>query len=180
MGRHSLAPVRKPFCTYRKALAFTIAALAFLLLGFAVREAESQFMRRELGWTYCIDDRGPDRRPGILPEWRDRTTSEPDALAFKLEYYARFLAKQDGDKCRGMAKQLKSGTAIIRKITDNQMKEFRAKLEKIYKKKIILNEHTDPSVIGGVKVVCCGNMLDGTVRTRLHGMKDQIKENISR
>ena len=97
----------------------------------AVREAESQFMRRELGWTYCTDDRGPDRRPGILPEWRDKTTSEPDALAFKLEYYARFLAKQDGDKCRGMAKQLKSGTAIIRKITDNQMKEFRAKLEKM-------------------------------------------------
>ena len=40
MGRHPLAPVRKPFCTYRKALAFTVAALAFLLLGFAVREAE--------------------------------------------------------------------------------------------------------------------------------------------
>ena len=57
--------------------------------------------------------------------------------------------------------------------------KLRAKLEKIYKKKIILNEHTDPAVIGGVKVVCCGNMLDGTVRTRLHGMKDQIKENIS-
>ena len=57
--------------------------------------------------------------------------------------------------------------------------KLRAKLEKVYNKKIILNEHIDPSVIGGVKVVCCGNMLDGTVRTRLHGMKDQIKENIS-
>lgn len=41
MGRHPLAPVRKPFCTYRKALAFTVAAFVFLLLGFAVREAEA-------------------------------------------------------------------------------------------------------------------------------------------
>ena len=56
---------------------------------------------------------------------------------------------------------------------------LKAKLETIYKKKILINEHIDPSVIGGVKVVCCGNMLDGTLRTRLHGMKDKIKENIS-
>ena len=40
MGRHPLDSVRKPFCTYRKASAFTGAALVFLLLGFAVREAE--------------------------------------------------------------------------------------------------------------------------------------------
>lgn len=41
MGRHPLAPVRKPFCTWQKAIACVIASLAFLLLGFAVREAEA-------------------------------------------------------------------------------------------------------------------------------------------
>jgi CDP-diglyceride synthetase len=41
MGRHPLAPVRKPFCTWRKAIACAIASLVFLLLGFAVREAEA-------------------------------------------------------------------------------------------------------------------------------------------
>ncbi len=41
MGRHSLAPVRKPFCTFGKAVACAIASLVFLLLGFAVREAEA-------------------------------------------------------------------------------------------------------------------------------------------
>ena len=40
MGRHTLAPARKPFCTYRRALAFAGASLALLILGFAVREAE--------------------------------------------------------------------------------------------------------------------------------------------
>ena len=41
MGRHPLAPARKPFCTFRKAVACTTASLVFLLLGFAVREAEA-------------------------------------------------------------------------------------------------------------------------------------------
>ena len=41
MGRHPLTPVRKPFCTWRKAIVCVIAAVAFLLLGFAVREAEA-------------------------------------------------------------------------------------------------------------------------------------------
>ena len=41
MGRHSLTPVRKPFCTFGKAGACAIASLVFLLLGFAVREAEA-------------------------------------------------------------------------------------------------------------------------------------------
>ncbi len=40
MGRHPLAPVRKPFCTRAKAIAFAGASSALLLLGFAVREAE--------------------------------------------------------------------------------------------------------------------------------------------
>ena len=41
MGRYPLAPVRKPFCTFRKAIACSIASIVFLLLGFAVREAEA-------------------------------------------------------------------------------------------------------------------------------------------
>ena len=41
MGRYPLKPVRKPFCTFRKAIACSIASIVFLLLGFAVREAEA-------------------------------------------------------------------------------------------------------------------------------------------
>ena len=41
MGRYPLAPARKPFCTFRKAIACSIASIVFLLLGFAVREAEA-------------------------------------------------------------------------------------------------------------------------------------------
>ena len=41
MGRYPLAPPRKPFCTRRKVIACMVASLAFLFLGFAVREAEA-------------------------------------------------------------------------------------------------------------------------------------------
>ena len=64
-------------------------------------------------------------------------------------------------------------------LTDNDRTALRQKLEKISGRQVSLIARVDPSVIGGVKVVCCGNMLDGTLRTRLHGMKDKIKENIS-
>ncbi len=56
---------------------------------------------------------------------------------------------------------------------------LRIKLEKLYGRKIVLREHLDPNVLGGVRVVCEGKMLDGTLRTRLEGMRDMIKDNIS-
>ncbi|MBQ8979302.1 MAG: F0F1 ATP synthase subunit delta, partial [Oscillospiraceae bacterium] len=46
-------------------------------------------------------------------------------------------------------------------------------------KKMILNEHIDPRVLGGVKLVCGGEMLDGTLRSRLDSMKDMITDNMT-
>ena len=57
MGRHNIVQRRKPFCTYRRALAFAGASLVFLVLGLAVREAEDN----QIGststasmWTFFI------------------------------------------------------------------------------------------------------------------------------
>ncbi|MBR4223612.1 MAG: F0F1 ATP synthase subunit delta, partial [Oscillospiraceae bacterium] len=56
--------------------------------------------------------------------------------------------------------------------------KLRIKLEKLYGKKIVINEHTDPQVLGGVRVVCEGKMLDGTLKTRLEGLRETITDNI--
>ncbi|MBO4448372.1 MAG: HEAT repeat domain-containing protein [Kiritimatiellae bacterium] len=97
----------------------------------AVRKAEAEFIRREMMLTYAQDDRGPDRNPGIIPEWRDKTTTEPDALAYKLEYFAGFLDRQDADKCRGQAKRLFAMTENVRKAAAKEMETMAKRLERM-------------------------------------------------
>ena len=64
----------------------------------AMKLAEREFIRREMLWTYCADDRGPDRRPGLLVALRDQETSEVEAIAYKLEYYLSVLEKSGTPK----------------------------------------------------------------------------------
>ena len=97
----------------------------------AVNEAVAKFVRRELIWTWTVDDRGPDRRPGIVAEWRDKTASEPNALAYKLDYYATLLPGQDASKCINMSKTLKAATANVRKQAESIAADLRKKLEKM-------------------------------------------------
>ncbi len=49
------------------------------------------------------------------------------------------------------------------------------KLEAVYKKKVILEEKTDSSLIGGIVVNCGNEMLDGSVKNRLDSIEKQIK-----
>ena len=49
----------------------------------------------------------------------------------------------------------------------------------VYNKKIILEEKTDSSLIGGMKVSYNGTLLDGTVKTRLETLQKQIKGTIA-
>ena len=96
-----------------------------------IDDAVNNFLRRELLWTWTNDDRGPDRRPGFLPEWRDKVSGEPNALAYKLDYYATFLERPDASKCATMSKSLKKATDGVRKRTDALMAELRGKVEKM-------------------------------------------------
>lgn len=48
------------------------------------------------------------------------------------------------------------------------------KLEAVYKKKIILTEKVDETLIGGIVVKYGDTMLDGSVKTRLDNMQKQI------
>ncbi|MGN0552754.1 MAG: ATP synthase F1 subunit delta [Oscillospiraceae bacterium] len=64
-------------------------------------------------------------------------------------------------------------------LTEKQREKLVAKLEKVYNKKIILEEKTDSSLIGGIKVNYNGVLMDGTVKTRLETLQRQIKGTIA-
>ena len=95
----------------------------------AMSKAAMALIRRELIWTWTIDDRGPDRRPGIVAEWRDKTTVEPEALSYKLDYYAKFLKADEAKKCVNASRILKGDVATTRKVAAAICDELRRKVE---------------------------------------------------
>ena len=82
----------------------------------AADEAERTLIRRELLWDWTGEDRGPDRQPGFVPAERDRVTSAPDALRFKLAHFAKFLSPADAAKCRAAAAAVKAMTDATRSL----------------------------------------------------------------
>ena len=52
--------------------------------------------------------------------------------------------------------------------------KLKAKLEAKYKKKVLLSEKTDPSIMGGVIVRVGDEMIDGSLRTKLDRIGKQM------
>ena len=114
----------------------------------AVQKAEREFIRREALWTYTADDRGPDRRPGLLVALRDKATSEPEALAYKIEYFKSVLA---GDKAN--AKELALCTRHI-----NNLKRMGTNVRNVYAKAVdALSKRLDRSGPAEISIVAIAN-----------------------
>lgn len=60
-------------------------------------------------------------------------------------------------------------------LSDSMRKKLVDKLESVYKKKVVLEEKTDASLIGGIVVNYGNTMLDGSVKNRLDSIQKQIK-----
>lgn len=64
-------------------------------------------------------------------------------------------------------------------LTDEQRQKLSERWSGVYNKTVIITEVVDKSLLGGI-VVKYGNMLlDGSIRTRLEGMKQQIRNTIA-
>ena len=61
------------------------------------------------------------------------------------------------------------------KLDDSLKSNIQATLEKITGKKVTLETHVDPSIIGGVVAKVGDLVLDGSIRTQLNGLKESIK-----
>ena len=60
----------------------------------------------------------------------------------------------------------------------SQLSQLKEKLEKISGKKIVLEQKTDPSVLGGVRVDLEGQLFDGTVKGRLSELRRRVDETV--
>lgn len=64
-------------------------------------------------------------------------------------------------------------------LTDEKVKELEEKLSKKYNKNVTLENKVDESILGGVLVRLGNTQIDGSVKTRLDNIKDQLSQVIS-
>ncbi len=64
-------------------------------------------------------------------------------------------------------------------MTQEELKQLEAKLSSKYNKNVTLENKIDKSILGGVLVRLGNEEIDGTVKTRLTKMKDQLSQVIS-
>ena len=64
-------------------------------------------------------------------------------------------------------------------LTEKQVKELEEKLSKKYNKNVTLENKVDESILGGVLVRLGNTQIDGSVKTRLNNIKDQLSQVIS-
>ena len=64
-------------------------------------------------------------------------------------------------------------------LTEKQVKELEEKLSKKYNKNVTLENEVDESILGGVLVRLGNTQIDGSVKTRLDNIKDQLSQVIS-
>ena len=62
---------------------------------------------------------------------------------------------------------------------DKQIKELEKKLSKKYNKNVTLENEVDESILGGVLVRLGNTQIDGSVKTRLDNIKEQLAQVIS-
>ena len=61
-------------------------------------------------------------------------------------------------------------------MNDEKIKELETELSKKYNKNITLENKVDKSVLGGVLVRLGNTEIDGTIKTRLNGLKNQLSQ----
>ena len=61
-------------------------------------------------------------------------------------------------------------------MNDEKIKELETELSKKYNKNVTLENKVDKSVLGGVLVRLGNTEIDGTIKTRLNGLKNQLSQ----
>ncbi len=83
--------------------------------------------------------------------------------------------RESYNKDHGIAEALVTSAITL---NDSQIDALKSKLESITGKKINLNQKTDSSVLGGIRVDIEGKLYDGTVQGRLEELRKKVDETV--
>ncbi|MDP6114746.1 MAG: HEAT repeat domain-containing protein [Planctomycetota bacterium] len=80
-------------------------------------QADLEFLRRQKLYDWTLNERGPDRGPGVIPQVRNRLAVSVESRQFTLDYMAQHLSGR-------MLKQCKSESAILSKAVEKLDRNF--------------------------------------------------------
>lgn len=92
---------------------------------------------------------------------------EKDRILFIREKLNE-MEKINREKNNTLLANVKSAVPLL----DDELDKLKKKLEKKYNKKIIITTEVDRSLLGGLYVRVGNDVIDGTVKSKLHEMKD--------
>ncbi len=95
---------------------------------------------------------------------------ERDRLTFLPSIASRYRRLLDERKGRVEARVVTSGS-----LEKDMIERLSEVLQEISGKEVVLQEETDPRLIGGVVIQLEGKVYDGSVRTQLEGMRKRIE-----
>ena len=78
-------------------------------------QADLDFLRREMLCDWTLDERGPDRGLGLLPNVRNGLAVPLESRLYTLQYMSQHLSGRQGKQCRSEAKALGKAVAKLRR-----------------------------------------------------------------
>lgn len=109
-------------------------------------QADLDFLRRETMWDWTLNERGPGRGPGALPQLRNHAALALESRLFTLEYMSRFLTGKPLDSCQATSGELRQA---LKTLDDNYLKQTKAVTAKInalsYEELLAENPFANPS-----------------------------------
>ncbi|MDD5677396.1 MAG: HEAT repeat domain-containing protein [Kiritimatiellae bacterium] len=76
-------------------------------------QADLDFLRREKIWDWTLNERGPDRSPGILPQIRIALAIPLESRQYTLQYMSQYLSGKQLEKCQAMESELKKAVQTL-------------------------------------------------------------------
>ena len=96
------------------------------------------------------------------------TNGRLDVLPEILKAYKAKIAEQDGEITAEITSSVKLTAAVV--------KNIQSELSKKTKKKVIVTENVDPSIIGGLLVKIGSKMYDFSVKSQLNKIRNELKQ----
>lgn len=84
------------------------------------------------------------------------------------------VLNQFGKQVAAYGKSLVANVRVAAALNDEQLKKLSETLAKTYGEAVKLNVEVDPALVGGVVVEVAGEIIDGSVATRLNNLKKQL------
>jgi len=75
--------------------------------------AELDFLRRERLYDWTLNERGPDRAPGVLPTVRNSLAIPLESRQFTLRYLSQFLSGGSLSQCQSMAGKIEEAVGTL-------------------------------------------------------------------